>query len=282
MIRVGLIGLGYWGSKLQRYLEDNRGFDVITSRRINTEILNDKSIQALVVATPNDTHYELTKTALEYGKHVLCEKPLAFKTEQCEDLKTLASLYGLQVTVEYTFTFSRCIQKMIDYCQRPKFISMNVKHLGRFGGGNVYWLLGSHMLSILDMIKPLDNLIFRKSDLLIHDGVVETGRIDFGNCSLTGEVNLSLNHPYKRVQIEIYNDDNTIIYNPGLGNLEVISYERPEWDINIPTQKSSWNLDESNNLKYAIEHFYRVITGKEESNLDRAVRVTKVLEDIGA
>ena len=50
---------------------------------------------------------------------------------------------------------------------------MNVKHLGRFGGGNVYWLLGSHMLSILDMIIPLDKLTFRKADLLKFDGITE-------------------------------------------------------------------------------------------------------------
>lgn len=284
MIKVGLIGLGYWGSKLQRYLEVNGNFEVIPVNHSDKEIsvvMNDESVSAVVIATPNDTHYALTKLALEYGKNVMCEKPLAFTTDECETLKNISELYNLKLTVEYTFTFSRCIQKMVEYTNHPKYISMNVKHLGRFGGGNVYWLLGSHMLSVLDMIIPLDSLDFSKTDLLKHDGVTETGRIEFGNCFVNGNINLSLNHPYKNIEIAVYSGDNTVIYNPAEYNpLEFTSYNRIHWNVNIPTEIVSIKLDESNNLKYSVDHFYNVITGKETSNLERAIRVTKILESI--
>lgn len=285
MIKVGLIGLGYWGSKLQRYFVENGNFEVSTVRRDGVSaVMADKSITAIVIATPNETHYALTKLALEHGKHVMCEKPLAFTVDECETLKKIASLYNLQLTVEYTFTFSKGIQKMIEYCRQPRYIEMNVKHLGRFGGGNVYWLLGSHMLSVLDMIIPINKLIFFTQDLLIRGGVVETGRIAFRDYirPIQGDINLSLNHPHKSVEIVVYNDNSTVVYNPDkTPPLEVIEYKRIHWDVNIPVQTISVKQDESNNLRYSVEHFYNVITGKESSNLDRAIRVTKVLEDIG-
>lgn len=280
MIKVGLIGLGYWGSKLYEYFTQSGLFNVTVVKHyddINSAI---KNVDAVMIATPNNTHYELTKLALENGKHVMCEKPLAFTYAECRELQKLAESKGVQLAVEYTFTFSETLKLINPLC--PNYIRMVVNHLGRFGGDNVYWLLGSHMLSVLDMFYPLEDMKYKKYDLLVHDDVVESGLIIFWSDDVNGVIDLSLNHPYKNVEIVFYYDtEATIIYNPAkLPPLESYVYERVKWNTDIPIEKLWIDNDESHNLRHAVRYFYDVITGQQPSNIERAVKVTKVLEDI--
>ena len=114
MINCALIGIGYWGSKLKRYIEENEGFNlkyICDSKFDLNEVWNNKEITAVVIATRNDTHYSMTKSALLSGKNVLSEKPLALKTEECEELKQIALDKNLLLMVEYTYTFSKALEK---------------------------------------------------------------------------------------------------------------------------------------------------------------------------
>ena len=75
MIDCALIGCGYWGSKLKRYIEENQNFNlkyICNSKSDLNEVWNDKQITAVVVATPNETHSSIVKSALLHGKNVLC------------------------------------------------------------------------------------------------------------------------------------------------------------------------------------------------------------------
>ena len=107
-IRVGLAGLGYWGPNLARNFDDLAELawlcDVSEESRARysprypgarvaasfEEVLADDSVEAVVVATPVPTHYELARRALEAGKHVLVEKPPAMRAGEMEELVRLA------------------------------------------------------------------------------------------------------------------------------------------------------------------------------------------------
>lgn len=288
MISCALIGCGYWGSKLQRYIMDNKTLDlryVCNSESNLEEVWNDKQITAVIVATPNETHYSIVKAALEHNKHVLSEKPLALKTTECQELRRLALDTNQMLIVEYTYTFSKALKKAQDEINNNKIgailgLDMSVKHLGRFGGGNVYWLLGSHMLSILNMFIPLKELEFKRQDLVSINGIVETGIIYFGN-KPSGQINISLNYPGKETKVIIYGETGTIIYNPTTHFvLQVINYQKPKWTVNIPQNFQKSYINETNNLKYAIQEFVDGIEGKVESNIDTAVEITHILETL--
>src|SRR3954452_23643974 len=114
MIRIGLLGLGYWGPNYARLLADLPEADLVWAcdvqpdkldiirRRDPTvtltthidDVLGDSSVDAVIVATPSSTHAELTQAALESGKHVLCEKPLALSTAECDSLIATAEAAG--------------------------------------------------------------------------------------------------------------------------------------------------------------------------------------------
>jgi predicted dehydrogenase len=284
MINCALIGVGYWGSILKKYLEKDNRFSLkyaCNSKFDLRKIWNDKTIDAVVVATPIDTHYTLVKSALLAGKHVLSEKPLALKAEQCLDLKHIAEKNGLVLQTEYVYTFSEALKKAKQILQSGELgkvlaLELSVKHLGRFGSFDVYWLLASHMLSVLDMFCPLSQLSFSFVDLVKN----ETGMIIFDG-PVKGTICVSLNYPWKQAEVLIYCENGTLRYNPGVQpTLSTISYSKPKWTVSakIPKTKQTYPFDEGHNIRLALSSFHDCIVGKEKPNTDLAVEITRIIE----
>jgi predicted dehydrogenase len=174
-IRVAVVGLGYWGPNLLRNLvelEDaevvricDRREDVLAShlRRYPAlgattryeAVLEDGSVDAVVIATPVSTHYELALAALEAGKHVFVEKPLASSSAEARELVQTAEAAGLVLMPGHTFLYSPpvvLIKEMIDRGDLGDiyFVSSSRVNLGLHQSDvSVVWDLGPHDLSIL-------------------------------------------------------------------------------------------------------------------------------------
>lgn len=290
MFGVALIGIGYWGSTLRRYVIQNPNFElkyVCNSSSDLGEVWNDSSVTAVVIATPNHTHYELIKAALLSGKHVFSEKPLTLRFEECMELGEVARERDLRIVVDYTYAFSRALSRAevtIGSGKIGKVLGMElaVRHLGRFGGGSCYWLLGSHMLSVLNMFTPIRDLHFRMQDVVVVDGQVETGAICFTG-GVSGQIVVSLNYVGKETRVVVYGEHGTLIYNPLTDPVltwEV--YERTPWTVaaELQRQQTSFSIDEANNLGLAIEYFSRVLKGRSRSNLACAIEITRILESL--
>jgi predicted dehydrogenase len=284
MIVCALIGAGYWGSKLKKYLEESSCFNlkyVCDSKFDLNRVWNDETVEAVVVASPIETHYELAKSALLAGKHVLSEKPLALKTKECLKLKHIAENNGLVLHTEYIYTFSKALKKAKQVVEDGEFgpvlaMELSVKHLGRFGKADVYWLLASHMLSVLDMFCPLSTLKFSFVDLVKN----ETGIIMFDG-AVKGTISVSLNHPWKETEVIIYCKKGTLRYNPNIQPpLSVTFYSKPEWTVagKIPKREQIYDFDEGHNIRCALSSFHDCIVGKEKPNVDLAVEITKIIE----
>ena len=179
MTNVGIIGLGYWGPNLVRNFNalstvnvsmvadlDAERRDKICKLYPNTvgvasgdDILNNPEIDAVVLATPIKTHYNLAKKAFEMGKHVLVEKPLATSRAEAQELIDLAKEKGLALMVDHTFLYTGAVQKIKDLVQSGEigelqyFYSTRV-NLGLFNPNySVAWDLAVHDLSIFDYIS---------------------------------------------------------------------------------------------------------------------------------
>jgi predicted dehydrogenase len=178
MIRMGVIGYGYWGPNIVRNFNANDGSKVVAVCDLNpktlervrkiypeirtladsNELIKAKDIDVVAVVTPVFTHHELARKALEEGKHVFVEKPFTYTTRQAEDLLNLAEQKRLKVMVDHTFLFTgavRKIKQLVDECVLGKllyFDSMRV-NLGLFQHDvNVVWDLAPHDLSIMDYV----------------------------------------------------------------------------------------------------------------------------------
>ena len=190
MIRVGIIGYGYWGPRIARNFHDLNGCEVsvicdkspeslkrakqaysaVSVTCDAQEVLCSPHIDAVAVITPVWTHFGLAKTALQNGKHVFVEKPFTSTAAQAEELIDLACRKHLQIMVDHTFLFTgavRKIRQLIDAgtLGRLYYYDSTRVNLGLFQHDvNVLWDLAPHDLSIMD------HLISAKPDVVIATG----------------------------------------------------------------------------------------------------------------
>ena len=180
MIRIGVIGYGYWGPNLVRNffeaadaevacVSDLRAdrlalvksrYPTIRTTQNFRELMEDPSIDAVAIATPVNTHYELALRALQEGKHVLVEKPMASDTDQVQRLMDLAQTQNLVLMVDHTFVYTGAVRKIRDLVDSGSlgeiyyYDSVRV-NLGLFQHDvNVLWDLAVHDLSIMDYVLP--------------------------------------------------------------------------------------------------------------------------------
>ena len=180
MIRIGLIGYGYWGPNLVRNCfeakgaqvacvsdlrEDRLGLVQLRYPTINTtrdacELIDATDIDAVAIATPVSTHYELALRTLQQGKHVLVEKPLASDTDQVQHLMEVAQKQKRVLMVDHTFVYTGAVRKIRELVESGGlgeiyyYDSVRV-NLGLFQHDvNVLWDLAVHDLSIMDYVLP--------------------------------------------------------------------------------------------------------------------------------
>ena len=172
---IGVVGLGYWGPNWVRNLHQSQAArriiacDLDQKRRSHVsqlysdlettshfeDLLNDNDIEGIVVATPVGTHYAMAKRALEAGKSVLVEKPMATSNEEANDLVKTAREKNLVLMVGHTFEYSAPVLKMHDIIASGElgdvfYISSVRANLGLFQRDvNVTWDLATHDISII-------------------------------------------------------------------------------------------------------------------------------------
>jgi predicted dehydrogenase len=174
-ITVALVGYGYWGPNLLRnYMElpsatvkwvcdrspaaldkARRRFPSVQVTTDSADVFADPEVQAVLIATPISTHHGLAKAALQAGKHVFVEKPLAASTAEAIELMSLADTTGLTLMVGHTFVFSPPVRKVKEIIDSGElgdvhFVSSQRVNLGLHQKDvSVLWDLATHDLSIL-------------------------------------------------------------------------------------------------------------------------------------
>jgi predicted dehydrogenase len=190
VVRVGVIGYGYWGPNVVRNIHGLGGCELTAvcdkspaalgrARRLYPqahlttdvlEILNSPLIDAVAVVTPVWTHFDLAKAALESGKHVFVEKPFTSTSRQAEELIELAERKNLKIMVDHTFLFCGAVRKIRELVDEGALGSLYYFDSKRVNLGlfqhdvSVIWDLAPHDLSIMD------HLITEKPEAVVATG----------------------------------------------------------------------------------------------------------------
>ena len=178
MVRVGVIGYGYWGPNIVRNLQSidqarvvaicdtspaalrraSQAYPAVPVTTEPSEVISSPDVDVVAVVTPVWTHYELTKAALLAGKSVFVEKPFTSTSPQAEELIELAERKNLKLMVDHTFLFTGAVRKIRQFVDEDVlghlyyYDSMRV-NLGLFQHDvNVVWDLAPHDLSIIDYL----------------------------------------------------------------------------------------------------------------------------------
>lgn len=175
VLNIGVVGCGYWGPNLVRNFRALSGCRVrfVCDRDENrlrhmkslypevetttelADLIECKSLDAVVVATPVGTHHALALAALQAGKHVFVEKPLARSVAECEDLIRESSRRGLTLMVGHTFLYSPVVRRIKEIVDRGdigdiRYIASRRLNLGLYQKDiNVTWDLAPHDISII-------------------------------------------------------------------------------------------------------------------------------------
>ena len=322
-MNYAIIGLGYWGKNYYRILNSNDKINlsavVDSNQNINLDegiqhfpdlehLLNSEiSIDAAIVATPTNTHYEITKKLLNNGINVLVEKPLSTKLNEASELINLADEKNLVLLVDHTFLYNEAINFAIKSIQDGEIGSLLHINFERTNLGPIrsdvscLWDLTTHDVSILNAITPNLPIQIRASSF----NTSQTEAFDMVNVSLNYENNLFVTmfsswlHPEKTRKIKIVGDKKMIVFDDLNFNEPIKIYDKKfdqiyDKEISQNNNNSFFSfsigdvvspfIQNSEPLQQVVKHFMSSIKNDKtfisNNNNEIALRTVSLLENI--
>ena len=240
-MKVGIIGFGYWGTNLVRNFANLPGVILKTvvdkrserSKFLATlcqsaifstdpdDIINDPEIDAVVIATPVFTHFDLAFRSLSKGKHVLVEKPMASNMSEALTLIDLASRQKKILMIDHTYLYTGAVQKMrtlIDagHIGNIKYFDSTRINLGIFQPDvNVLWDLATHDISILNFLIKENPVSVQATGISHTNNGIENIAyltINYGT-GFMAHFNCSWSSPVKIRMMLIGGDKKMIVFN---------------------------------------------------------------------
>jgi len=307
MARLAQVGLGQWGKNLARNfadlgelawlcdsdLEQHSGLaQRYPQARLTTafdEVLADDSVEAIVIATPVPTHYDLARRSLEAGKHVFVEKPPAMRGAELEDLCELSEERGLVLMPGHLLLYHPGVKKLKEIVGSGElgdvlYVYGNRQNLGTFRTNeNALWSLGVHDLSVLLYLIEEE-----PSEVRAHGSAFLTGGVeDVVFCYLKfpsgkmAHMHLSWLDPHKIRRITVVGNDRMAVFDDMERDRKITVYDN--WrtrtgDIYSPT------VDATEPLRLECRHFLALVAGEGDRHKAArdAVPVVRALEQLQA
>ena len=324
MVRLGVVGYGYWGPNLARNFSEADGAELtmvsdsdpgrmaVAAKRypaVRTvldyrELIDDRGIDAVAVATPVSTHFEIALAALEAGKHVLVEKPLAATSEHARRLVEAARAAGLTLMVDHIFPYTAAVRKLCELVGGGElgdiyyYDALRV-NLGQFQNDvDVLWDLAVHDLSILDCV-----IAERPSAIAAHAVGHLAGKPDdvgyvtlFFDSGAIAHINVNWLAPVKLRRILIGGSRKMIVYDELEPSEKVKIFDRGVRLTGDPEQAhklqvdyriggmAAPHLDRAEPLRTAVGHFIDCIETGETPLTDgmAGLRIVEMLEAAAA
>jgi predicted dehydrogenase len=318
VIKVGLAGLGYWGPNLARNFDDLADLawlcdvspdlvdrygvrypNAATTDRFD-DLLDDSSVQAVVIATPVSTHYDLARRALSAGKHVFVEKPPALTGAEADELVVLAEEQELVLLPGHLLLYHPAVAKLGELIESGElgeilYIYGNRQNLGQIRKDeNALWSLGAHDLSvILHLVGEEPTEVWARGESFIREGIEDVVfcylRFPSG---VVAHMHLSWLDPHKMRKLTVVGRNKMAVFDDMELERKVTMYDKGteqraesygEWrtrtgDIYIP------KIPNDEPLRLECRHFLSLVAGDGDrvaAARDGAV-VVRVLEQLQA
>ncbi len=303
--KVGIVGAGIWGKNLVRnfynlnYLDTVCDMDEENLARTKNdypgvhltkdfnEMLKNPEIDGIVVATPSHTHFKLVKAALEAGKNVYVEKPIATTSEEAKELNDLATSKGLVLMVGHLLLYHPAVNRLKMIVESGelgeiKYVQSDRLNINYFKNDrSVMWDLAPHDVSMISHIlgEEPERVISAFGVSSEGNEIMDITHIDIKYPSgAVAHVSDSWIHPQKRVNLMLRGSKGSAMFDDTLAEnkLQVFLNDKPN-------SASTISLDylEIEPLKLECEHFIKCIeTGKKaRSDGENGYFVVKVLEE---
>jgi predicted dehydrogenase len=318
MLKIGVIGFGYWGPNIVRNFNAVDGAKVVAVCDLNADllkkakanypaidissdpadILTSSEIDAVAVITPVYTHYDLAKKALDNGKHVFVEKPFTSTSVQARRLIGLAERKRLTMMVDHTFLFTgavRRIKELIDEGELGKiyyYDSMRV-NLGLFQHDvNVVWDLAPHDLSVMDYLIPERPLALSATGEVHYNGFEDVAYVTvYCEKNVIAHFNVNWLSPVKVRTTLIGGDKKMLVWNDLEAGEKLKLYDK---GVEVKSRESVYDLlvsyrsgdawiprvQQTEALKLEADYFVHCVTNSKTPINDgvAGLRVARMLE----
>ncbi len=254
-VRIGVVGLNYWGPNLARnfdrlascelayccdldesVLDRHRAsFPLSTFTTRLDDLLEDDTLDAVVIATPVPTHANLACKVLEAGKHVFVEKPLALTTADAVRVENLARERGLIAMVDHLLVYHpglAAVKGMIDRGELGKdtyYLYGNRQNLGIVRADeNALWSLGPHDISVmLWLVGERPSEVSATGESYLQPGVEDVvfGRIKFPS-GIIGHLHLSWLDPHKMRKMTVIGSERMVVFDDMETERKVTVYDK--------------------------------------------------------
>lgn len=317
-VRVGIIGCGYWGPNLIRNFHELPTSKIVAlcdlrqdrlkplakkfpSAELTTQyqnLVSDPSIDAIVIATPISTHYEIARQALKSGKHILVEKPLAATSREGTALIRLAARNNRILMVGHTFEYHPAVLKVAELLRagelgRVYYIDSIRVNLGlhQSDGLNVLWDLAPHDISIiLHWLDQVPSRVSAWGQAFVKKEVEDVVflRLEFPG-GILAHIHLSWLAPAKMRRITVVADKKMVIYDD-LENVEKVKVADRSAQLDPSSRELrvgyrmgdivSPHLEVTEPLADECRHFVECILQNKNPRTDgeRGLQVVRVLE----
>ncbi len=253
-LHIAQIGAGYWGPNLIRnfvQLDDVADFTVcdldavrldkikkqyphIKITQSADEVMKNPFVDAVIVATPVATHYEIAKKALCSGKHVMVEKPLAMNSRQAEDLIGIATENQKILMVGHTFLYNAAVIKAKEYIEKGElgeiyYILSQRLNLGRVRQDvNAMWNLAPHDISIiLYWLGEMPSRISAKGLTFLQDGIEDVVFMDLDFPSgRAAHIHVSWLDPSKTRKMVVVGSKKMLVYDDVSADAKIVIFDK--------------------------------------------------------
>lgn len=319
-IKCALIGCGYWGANFLRIISnsdlatlekvcdiDTGNLALLTNKYPHIsftndvdQIANNPEIQAVIICTPVNTHFELTEKLIKAGKHVLCEKPLTDSAGRCEDLHLLAQHHGVKLLVGHVFEYNSVIRYMKEMVDQDQIGKVLYLQLMRMGLGpvrkdvSVIFDLAAHDVAIaISLMRQIPAAVSASGSCFLQDEVEDVAfiQLEFAE-KVIASISVSWIDPIKQRVVKVVGAKKMLVfddvslseklriietgknYQTSPGDYGSFQLSVKDGEIVIP------NLQYTESLVNEFDHFIACIRGTEEPLTDAAyaARVVRVLE----
>jgi predicted dehydrogenase len=256
--RFAIVGMGYWGPNYARvvselpdaslsYAQDlNQGALAIVEQRwpwvtatTDLDQVLESDVDAVIVATPTSTHFEIVGRALEAGKHVLAEKPLALSRRECDLLGAAAKDAGRVLMVGHTFVFNPAVRLMREYVEQGALGRVLYSHATRTGLGpirddvNALWDLAPHDISMIFYLTGTEPIsVSAHGAAYLKDGVEDVAFLDIELTEgMIANVRVSWLDAYKVRTLTLIGDEQMIVFDD----------LAPDWKLRVFDRGASYS-----------------------------------------
>ena len=308
--RLAVVGCGYWGKNLIRNFYELGILDTICDSDMNKlkavkenyadvsmtesvdDILNNSEINAVAIATPSSTHFQLARKVLLSGKDVFVEKPLALRVNEGEELVSLATEKERILMVDHILQYHPAVIKLKELIKQNELGKLNYIYSNRLNIGkirreeNILWSFAPHDISlILSIAGHLPESVVAHGAVYLQHAVedVTLTFMRFKN-GINAHIFVSWLNPFKEQKFVIVGSRKMAVFDDITSNKLVIFPHKVEWDNGVPvTSKAEQeivNVEQKEPLQESCKHFINCVEKRESPLTDgrEGLRVLKMLQ----